>query len=145
MSSDQFTYDWLAADPEFWMLAMQKMLTLLSESVDVIFNGEDPVETAVLSKNLYADGSIYEEGELPYFWLLLGHQETLWPLTAALDKTRMAKLPFASAYFFEFFTYENDDYVSVNFRDDKEVIHDIELPCSRSLENGVQACEALEF
>lgn len=99
------------------------MLTLLNESVDVVFNGLDPTEAPVLSENLYADGSIFDQGELPYFWLLLGHQETLWPLTAALNKTRMAKLPFAGAYFFEFFTFEHEDYVSTIFRDDKGEIH----------------------
>ncbi len=55
---------------------------------------------------------------MPYFWLLAGHQETLWPLTAALNLDRAAKLPFASAYFFEFLTYDYNDYVSVQFRDD---------------------------
>ena len=109
------------------------MLTLLNESVDVVFNGLDPTEAPVLSENLYADGSIFDQGKFPYFWLLIGHQETLWPLTAALDKIRMAKLPFAGAYFFEFFTFEHKDYVSTIFRDDKGEIHEIELECSHTL------------
>ena len=56
-----------------WQLAMQKMLTLLTEAIDVVFKGADPSLTNVLSENLYAEQSIYSPGEMPYFWLLLGH------------------------------------------------------------------------
>lgn len=104
-SSDQFTYDWLAATPELWQLSMQKMLTLLIEAGEVIFDGKDPASTDVLKTNLYSEGSSFSEPEMPYFWLLLGHQETLWPLTAALGINRAAKLSFASSYFFEFFSF----------------------------------------
>ena len=52
---------------------MQKMLTLLQESVDVVFNGKSPKETDVISTNLYANGSNFKGGDFPYFWLLLGH------------------------------------------------------------------------
>ena len=81
VASDQFTYLWLGASPEMWYLSTQRQLTLLNELVDVVFDGAEPADDSVLRTNLYTDGSIYSEGELPYFWLLLGHQETLWPLT----------------------------------------------------------------
>lgn len=61
---------------------------------------------------------------------MLGHQESLWPLTAALGLTRAAKLPFSGAYFFEFFSYEGEDYIAVKFRDDKGFVHKIKLSCS---------------
>ena len=84
-----------------WQLAMQKMLTLLQESIDVVFDGKAISDTTVLSQNLKD-----QSNTMPYFWLLLGHQETLWPLSHALGLDRTAKLPFGSAFFFDFFTHE---------------------------------------
>ena len=41
---------------------------------------------------------------MPYFWLLLGHNETILPLANALGINRDAQLDFASSLFFEFIT-----------------------------------------
>lgn len=99
-AADQFVYEWLAASPELWMLSMQPMLNLIKESLNVVFSGGAVADTTVLKENLT------DKENMPYFWLLLGHQETLWPLTAALGVDRAAKLPFGSAYFFEFMSFE---------------------------------------
>ncbi len=37
VASDQFTYAWLGGSEELWRLSMQKMLTLLTEAIDVVF------------------------------------------------------------------------------------------------------------
>lgn len=47
-AADQFVYEWLAASDEMWMLSMQKMLTLLKESVEVVFEGQSISATDVL-------------------------------------------------------------------------------------------------
>lgn len=72
---------------------------------EVVFDGAEPKEKPLVNTNLYADGSPYDAdaGEVPYFWLLLGHQESIWPLTWALGLTRAAKLPFSGAYYFEYY------------------------------------------
>ena len=49
------------------------MLTMLEETVDVVFNGMNPSDTEVIRTNLYDGASMYSDGEFPYFWLLLGH------------------------------------------------------------------------
>ena len=103
-ASDQFTYDWFGATPETWQLANREQLKLLSELVDVIFDSATPASDSILSTNLYANGSLYSPGEMPYLWILLGHQETLWPLSVAMGIEVAAKMPFASSYFFEFLT-----------------------------------------
>ena len=46
---------------------------LLSELVDVVFDGADPSKGTIINENLYAEGSLYSEGEMPYFWLLMGN------------------------------------------------------------------------
>mmetsp|Transcript_7157 Transcript_7157/g.9977 ORF Transcript_7157/g.9977 Transcript_7157/m.9977 type:complete len:283 (-) Transcript_7157:122-970(-) len=147
VSSDQFTYEWLAASEEIWQLAMQKMLRLLHESVDIVFNKGDPLKTEVVRQNLYAENSEYFSGEFPYFWLMLGHQETLFPLTNALGEDRAAKLPFSGAYFFEFFTYGEDDFVSTRLRDDKGKVHEIDIDCDerRTIMGQGIACSADSF
>ena len=66
---------------------------------------------------------------MPKFWLLAGHQESLWPLTAALGIKRSAKLDFASAYFFEMFTSEGQDYVRVVLRDGRENVTTTPIAC----------------
>ena len=119
-------------------------MTLLTELIDTVFDGQKQAEDSVLNTNLYAEGSGYSEGELPYFWLLLGHQETLFPLTQALGLTRAAKLPFASSYFFEFLTKEDgSDYVKTVFRDDQGQTTDVKLACSVS--DSDNACEKSAF
>ena len=85
---------------------------------------------------------MYSEGELPYFWLLLGHQETLWPLTQALGLDRAEKIPFAGAYFFEFFTEDGNDYVGTMFRDDQGNTSEVTLDCSST---DKKACEKEAF
>ena len=120
---------------------MQKMLTLLTEAVDVVFNDLPPNTTDVLSQNLYREDSLYQEGEMPYFWLLLGHQESMWPLTASLGLERAAKLPFASAYFFEFLSAGGADYVGVQYRDDQGNMNEVHLECSK--ETGVEGFSEL--
>ena len=37
VSSDEFVYEWLAASPEFWQLGVNKILSLLDEAFDVVF------------------------------------------------------------------------------------------------------------
>ena len=135
VSSDEFVYEWLAASPEFWKLGVNRILTLLDEALSVTFDGRDPANTAIIAENLFASDSIYKRGDgMPYFWLLSAHQETMWPLTAALGLDRAAKLPFASAYFFEFYSEEtagvSEDYVNTVYRDDKGNKKYVELACS---------------
>ena len=133
VSSDEFTYEWLAASPEFWQLGVNKILTLLDEAHDVVFESKNPRDTDVIRTNLFANGSIFEQdNELPNFWLLSAHQETMWPLTAAIGLNRAAKLPFGSAYFFEYVTYHSTglDYVNVVYRDDKGKETYVKLDCS---------------
>ena len=62
----------------------------------------------------------------------------------------MAKLPFAGAYFFEFFSYDSSDYVATRFRDDKGNIHEIKIDCTDGSflsidSNSVWACGADSF
>lgn len=73
VAADQFNYRNMGATPEIWYLSTQRQLTLLTELVDVVFDGAEPAEDSIISENLYTDGSMYSEGEMPYFWLLLGH------------------------------------------------------------------------
>jgi len=126
---------------------MQKMLRLVYESVDVVFKGADPSDSEVISKNLYAEGSSYSEGEFPYFWLMLGHQETLFPLTNALGKDRSQKLPFSGAYFFEYFTFEGEDFVSTRLRDDMGEVYEIDIDCADqwTIQGQGLACTAVSF
>lgn len=112
------------------MLSMQPMLTLIKESLGIVFGEGKVADTTVLKENLT------DKENMPYFWLLLGHQETLWPLTAALGVDRAAKLPFGSAYFFEFMSFEEKDYVSVMFRDDKGKMNEVEVACSLDTKVG---------
>ena len=105
------------------------MLRLLKDSVDIVFNDADPTKSQVVMDNLYLDKSWFPKDQYPFFWILLGHQETLWPLTRALGKERAAKLPFGSAYFFEYASYQNKNYVMTRFRDDKGVANDVEIDC----------------
>ena len=106
------------------------MLRLLQESVEVIFDGVAPKDTQVLKENLYAETSGFDDPEEPYFWLLLGHQETLWTLTAALGINRAAKLGFASSYFFEFYSDAGEDYVKVVYREGDGTLEAVPLGCS---------------
>lgn len=97
----------------------------------------------MISKNLYADDSIYTEGEMPYFWLLLGHNESWLPFTLALDLTRVSELPYSGAYFFEFITLETGaEIIATKFRDDLGVVTEIELACSTAER---KACEKGAF
>ena len=60
----------------------------------------------------------------------------------------MAKLPFAGAYFFEFFTYDGENYVSTKFRDDEGKVRDIDLACTISISEITgqgSACQADSF
>jgi hypothetical protein len=85
---------------------------------------------------------------MPYFWMLSAHQETMWPLTAALNLDRAAKLPFASAYFFEFYTETatGENYVNTVYRDDMGKNHSIELDCSEpDIYGGPRPCKAEAF
>ena len=141
-ASDQFTYEWFGATEELWQLASRQQLKLLSELIDVVFDGATPAGDSVLSTNLYAPG-LYSAGELPYFWLLLGHQETLWPLSKALGLEVAAKLPFATSFFFEFMTKDNKDYVNLVHRDDQGEVENVQLGCSASATET--ACEKAAF
>ena len=85
---------------------------------------------------------------MPYFWMLSAHQETMWPLTAALNLDRAAKLPFASAYFFEFYTDGPNrvPYVNTVYRDDKGKNVNVVLDCSEpDGPDGSRPCKADAF
>ena len=71
-ASDQFVYEWFAASEEIWMLAAREQLSLLSELVDVVFDGAAPNTKTTINTNLYASGSGWSNPDMPYFWLLLG-------------------------------------------------------------------------
>ena len=111
-----------------------------------------PKDKEVIRDNLYGS-KLYEEKDakyedMPYFWMLSAHQETMWPLTAALNIDRAAKLPFASAYFFEFFTYgpEQEQYVNTVYRDDKGKNQNVVLDCSEPYgPDGTRPCKADAF
>ena len=66
------------------MLAAREQLSLLSELVDVVFDGAAPNTKTTINTNLYASSSGWTNPDMPYFWLLLGFQETLYPLSMAL-------------------------------------------------------------
>ena len=89
---------------------------------EVVFDDAVPKEKPMIETNLYFSANPYDydpsTNEVPYFWLLLGHQESIWPLTWALGLTRAAKLPFSGAYFFEFYVENNKEFVRVVYRDD---------------------------
>lgn len=115
-----------------------------------------PSETEVIRDNLYGDPKHYDildakYEDMPFFWLLSAHQETMWPLTAALNLDRAAKLPFASAYFFEFYNYYSDEegyvnYVNTVYRDDKGNNQSVVLDCSKpDIFGGPRPCEAGAF
>jgi len=109
----------------------------------------------VIRDNLYG-GGFYDlnnssTDDMPYFWMLSAHQETMWPLTAALNLDRAAKLPFGSAYFFEFYTADGEDWVNTVFRDDKGRNGSVRLDCTpeylddKATLNGKTPCKANEF
>ena len=110
----------------------QQLLEMLSESVDVVFKGANPAEEEVISKNLYAEGSSFVEGDFPYFWLLQGQQDTVGPLAQALGLDRAANIPFSGAFMFEFITSGTDEkqFVSTKLYDKLGFIEEIELACT---------------
>jgi hypothetical protein len=60
VSSDEFTYEWLAASPEFWQLGANKILGLLDEAHDIVFRGGSPARNGdVIRDNLYGDSENY--------------------------------------------------------------------------------------
>jgi len=60
---------------------------------------------------------------------------------------RSAKLGFASAYFFQYFTFETKDYVSVVLRDGKGKVDSVPVGCSLANPIGdvKSACTAEAF
>ena len=68
-------------------------------------------------------------------------------MTAALGIDRSAKLGFASSYFFQYFTFESKDYVSVIFRDDKGEIISVPIGCALRdpIADVKHACQADQF
>ena len=142
-ASDQFTYEWFGATPEYWYLANRQQLEILSELVDVVFDGAAPNTKTIINTNLYSQGSGWSNPDMPYFWLLLGHQETLWPLSKALGLEVAAKLPFSASFFFEFMTKDSKDYVNMVYRDDKGKTEGVQLECSPSETDT--ACEKEKF
>ena len=53
MFADEITADRLAASPEYWQLGINKILSLLDEAVDVVFEEKLPKDSPVIAENLY--------------------------------------------------------------------------------------------
>ena len=77
---EQFLYEIGSASEEFGYLASNEMLKMIHQLIDVVSLGADPSEQDLLDEYLYAEESGFTSPDMPYFMLLLGHQETLQPL-----------------------------------------------------------------
>ena len=63
----------------------------------------------------------------------------------ALGLNRADKIPFAGAYFFEFFSESGSDYVGTMFRDDQGNATEVQLQCGKLSPTGKNACEKSDF
>eukprot|EP00352_Strombidinopsis_acuminata_P007408 CAMPEP_0176362270 /NCGR_PEP_ID=MMETSP0126-20121128/18313_1 /TAXON_ID=141414 ORGANISM="Strombidinopsis acuminatum, Strain SPMC142" /NCGR_SAMPLE_ID=MMETSP0126 /ASSEMBLY_ACC=CAM_ASM_000229 /LENGTH=186 /DNA_ID=CAMNT_0017718125 /DNA_START=500 /DNA_END=1060 /DNA_ORIENTATION=+ len=121
-AADQFMYDWFVIDDEYWHLGAHELLTLLKEFTNILEYNQSILDQPVIMKyfgwTLRATADNHDSPSLPEFFLLLGHQETLFPLFNALGKYRVSKVPAGAAIFFEFYTTKGEDdlFVKIIFK-----------------------------
>ncbi len=125
------------------------MLSLIRDSVNVVFGNKDPKTSSVINANLYVDNntSWWPKDKFPYFWFLVGSQENVWLLNRALGQESVAKMKPGSAIFLELATYKGDKYVFTKFKNDENRESSMRVPCENPvyvLDLGL-ACRAREF
>ena len=70
---------------------------------------------------------------MAYIWIMMGHHRTVWHMTTALGMNQFiaSRVPYGSAFFFEYFTEDDTDYVALKYRDDQSETSEIMMDCGK--------------